>query len=61
LKHFWVYLALVAFVLLSSGDIEAAVSEGLVTPEEIAVALSAVDYGTINEWIAAAEANVSGG
>lgn len=48
-----------AFVLLSSGDIEAAISEGLVSPEEVAIAVTAVDEGTIQDWIDAAEEGVA--
>ena len=48
-----------AFVLLSSGDIEAAISEGLVSPEEVAIAVTAVDEGTIQDWIEAAEESVA--
>ena len=48
-----------AFVLLSSGDIEAAMSEGLVSPEEIAIAVTALDEGTIQVWIDAAEESVA--
>jgi hypothetical protein len=48
-----------AFVLLSSGDIEAAISEGLVSPDEVAIAVTAVDDGTIQDWIDAAEESVA--
>ena len=47
------------FVLLSSGDIEAAISEGLVSPKEVAIAVTAVDEGTIQDWIDAAEESVA--
>ena len=46
-------------VLLSSGDIEAAISEGLVSPKEVAIAVTAVDEGTIQDWIDAAEESVA--
>ena len=49
-----------ALVLMSSGDIEAAISEGLVTPEEVAIAVTAIDDETIQEWISIAERSVSG-
>ena len=51
---------LLAFVLMSSGDIEAAISEGLVTPEEVAIAVTAIEDETIQEWISIAERSVSG-
>ena len=50
-----------AFVVLSAGEIEAAISEGLVSPEEVAIAVSAVDDGTIQDWINAAEKSVASG
>lgn len=48
-----------AFVLLSSGDLEAAISKGLVSPEEVAVSIAAVEEGTIQDWIDAAEESVA--
>ena len=50
-----------AFVVLSAGEIEAAISEGLVSPEEVAIAVTAVDDGTIQDWINAAEKSVASG
>ncbi|WP_208322556.1 hypothetical protein [Salinibacterium sp. ZJ454] len=46
---------LLAAVLLSTADIEAAVAEGLVTPGEVDEAQRAIDAGTLDEWRELAE------
>lgn len=40
-----------AAVLLSNGDIGRAVEEGLVTPEEVELALTAIEAGTLQAWV----------
>lgn len=45
-----------ASVLISSGDIDAAVSEGLVTPAEVDAAQKAITEGTLQQWVDLAEA-----
>lgn len=49
-----------AAVLLSTSDIEAALAEGLVTPTELEYAQSAIDDGTLDEWKQRAEKELSG-
>ncbi len=49
-----------AAVLLSTSDIEAALAEGLVTPTELEYAQSAIDDGTLAEWKQRAEKELSG-
>ena len=44
-----------AAVLLSTADIEAAVSEGLVTPDEVDAAKRAIETGTLDLWRQRAE------
>jgi len=48
-----------AFVLMSTGDIESAVAEGLVTPDEVAIAVQSLEDGTAQEWIDRAEEQAS--
>lgn len=48
-----------AFVLMSTGDIESAVAEGLVTPDEVAVAVQSLEEGTVQQWIDRAEEQAS--
>ena len=48
-----------AFVLMSTGDIESAVAEGLVTPDEVAIAVQSLEDGTVQEWIDRAEEQAS--
>ena len=48
-----------AFVLMSTGDIEAAVAEGLVTPDEVAIAVQSLEDGTVQDWIDRAEEQAS--
>lgn len=45
-----------AAVLLGTADIERAVSEGLVTPAEVAEAEKALAEGTLRYWVERAEA-----
>ncbi|MBC8364839.1 MAG: hypothetical protein H8E59_07535 [Actinobacteria bacterium] len=40
-----------AAVLLATGDIEAALADGLVTPAEVEVAADAIDNGTLDDWM----------
>ena len=48
-----------AFVLMSTGDIESAVAEGLVTPDEVAIAVQSLEDGTVQDWIDRAEEQAS--
>lgn len=48
-----------AFVLMSTGDIESAVAEGLITPDEVAIAVQSLEDGTVQEWIDRAEEQTS--
>ena len=43
---------LLAGLLLTVGDIDRAIAEGLVTPEEVDVAIAALEAGTMSEWLA---------
>lgn len=42
---------LVAVTVLTTGDVEAAVAEGLLTPEEVDAASRAIEDGTVQDWI----------
>jgi len=44
---------------MSTGDIESAVAEGLVTPDEVAIAVQSLEDGTVQEWIDRAEEQAS--
>jgi hypothetical protein len=46
---------LLAAVLLAAGDVDTALSEGLVTAEEVDRAAEALDAGTLNDWMDRAE------
>jgi hypothetical protein len=46
---------LLAAVLLAAGDVDTALSEGLVTAEEVDRAAEALDTGTLNDWMDRAE------
>jgi hypothetical protein len=46
---------LLAAVLLASGDIEKALTDGLVTPKDVDAAVSAIKNGTLDEWRQRAE------
>ena len=46
---------LLAAVLLTSGDIEKALTDGLVTPKDVDAAVSAIKNGTLDEWRQRAE------
>lgn len=46
---------LLAAVLLSTSDIEAALAEGLVTPAEVDLAQAAIDDGLLDQWRQRAE------
>lgn len=46
---------LLAAVLLSTADIESAVAEGLVTPDEIDEAKHAIEHDTLDAWRELAE------
>ena len=52
---------LVAVTVLTTGDVEAAVAEGLLTPEEVDAASRAIEDGTVQDWIDRAEAMLAGG
>lgn len=47
-------VVLAAF-LLNSGDISRAIEEGLVTPEEVDLALAAIEDNTLQDWVSLAE------
>ena len=38
-------------VLIATGDIEAAMADGLVTPAEVEVAADAIENGTLVDWV----------
>jgi hypothetical protein len=40
-----------AAVLIPNGDITRAVEEGLVTPEEVELALAAIAEGNLQDWV----------
>ena len=40
-----------AAVLIATGDIEAAMADGLVTPAEVEVAADAIENGTLVDWV----------
>ena len=42
---------LVAAIVVATGDVEAALDEGVVTPAEVEAAIRAIDDGTLSEWI----------
>lgn len=46
---------LLAATILEIGDIDVALAEGLVTPDDVDEAIEAVDNGTIDEWVERAE------
>jgi hypothetical protein len=46
---------LLAAVLLAAGDVDTALSEGLVTAEEVDRAAEALDVGTLDDWMDRAE------
>lgn len=46
---------LLAAVLLAAGDVDTALSEGLITAEEVDRAAEALDTGTLNDWMDRAE------
>lgn len=50
---------LLAAVLLKTGDIDEAVSQGIVTPDEVTEAKLAVDTGTLDLWRQRAEAEAN--
>jgi len=46
---------LLAIVVLTTGSVDAAVAEGLVTPEELDIADSAIANGEVGAWLARAD------
>lgn len=52
---------LLAIVVLTTGSVDAAVAEGLVTPEELDIADSAITNGEVGAWLARADLTLSGG
>ena len=52
---------LLAIVVLTTGSVDAAVAEGLVTPEELDIADSAIANGEVSAWLARADLTLSGG
>lgn len=53
--------ALLAVVALTTGNVDAAVAEGLVTPEELDVAESAIANDEVSAWLARADSTLNGG
>ena len=41
---------LLAVVILTAGDVDAAVAEGIITPEELDLASEAIDTGAVPQW-----------
>lgn len=52
---------LVAVTVLTTGDVEAAIAEGLLTPEEVDAAERALADGTVQDWIERAERTLAEG
>jgi hypothetical protein len=52
---------LVAVTVLTTGDVEAAVAEGLLTPEEVDAAERAIADDTVADWIERAEGMLAEG
>lgn len=52
---------LLAIVVLTTGSVDAAVGEGLVTPAEIDIAEQALADGDVSAWLARADLTLSGG
>lgn len=52
---------LLAIVVLTTGSVDAAVAEGLVTPEELDIADSAIANGEVSAWLARADLTLNGG
>jgi len=50
-----------AIVMLTAGDIEAALAEGLVSPAEVDAALRAITAGTAQDWFDLAAEQLAGG
>lgn len=50
---------LLAAVLLSTADIEAALADGLVTPAEVDLAQKAIDDGLLDQWRERAERDLT--
>lgn len=46
---------LLAAILLEVGDIDEAIAAGLVNPDEVDLAVSAIDGGSLSEWVERAE------
>ena len=40
-----------AAIVVATGDIDAALDQGVVTPAEVEAAIQAIDDGTLSEWI----------
>ena len=52
---------LLAIVVLTTGSVDAAVAEGLVTPEDLDIADSAIANGEVSAWLARADLTLNGG
>ena len=52
---------LLAIIVLTTGSVDAAVAEGLVTPEELDIADSAIANGEVSAWLARADLTLNGG
>jgi hypothetical protein len=52
---------LLAVVVLTAGDVDAAVAEGVVTPEELDLASEAIDTGSVSALFEQARLTIEGG
>jgi hypothetical protein len=52
---------LLAVIVLTTGSVDAAVAEGLVTPEELDIAESAIADREVSAWLARADLTLNGG
>jgi hypothetical protein len=52
---------LLAVVILTAGDVDAAVAEGVVTPEELDLASEAIDTGSVTALFEEARLAIEGG
>ena len=52
---------LLAVVVLTTGNVDAAVAEGLLTPAELDIAESAIANHEVSAWLARADLALNGG
>ncbi len=43
---------LIAAIVVATGDVEAALDQGVITPAEVEAAIGAIADGTLSEWVA---------